>query len=258
MNNSKVDEAELKKDITGAVAQGAVNAIHNNESLNADDSFVAPEIPVVHLSKKDVTRFEEKNRAFPLSESDMPFSDGTVAGVHRVIDFLNVEKSLRYKRTHHATFCNIYAHDYAFLMHAFLPRIYWNESTIRTKRFECEYGVTVHELNANELYGWFDKYGAQYGWSQVANISDAQVLANKGQCVIMTTANKDRTRSGHILAIVPETDDCKAIGSGGIYISPVQSQAGAVNKKYFSSFPGWWDKMEPYKIYVNNQMIINS
>jgi peptidoglycan hydrolase-like protein with peptidoglycan-binding domain len=205
-------------------------------------------IPAVHLSKKGVLRTQESTRAFPLSESDMPFSDGTPEAIHRIVEFLNVEKSLRYKRTPKSTFCNIYAFDFAYLMRAYFPRVWWFDRAIETANFECKYGTTVGELNANSLWEWFPEFGDQFGWKELENVSMAQKHANAGECVIMVAANKDRKKSGHIVVVVPESDRMMGVGSGGIYIYPAQSQAGATNKKYFSS--KWWNGLESLRIYA--------
>ena len=64
----------------------------------------------VHLtSKREITRQQTDTRAFPLTEPNMPKGDGTPESVHKIIKFLDVEKSPRYKRTPASTFCNIYA-----------------------------------------------------------------------------------------------------------------------------------------------------
>jgi hypothetical protein len=211
-------------------------------------------IPVVHLSRKSpVTRNQIDSRAFVLNEQNMPKGDGTIESIRKIIDYLDVEKSDRYKRTKLATFCNIYAYDYAYLMGAYIPRVWWTESAIKHETFEAKYAATVLEMNVNSLYTWFDKYGKGFGWEKLdggRNISDAQAAANAGKCVIMLCASKDGKKSGHIVAVVPETDKVKAVGSQGIYIYPVQSQAGTTNHKYYNGY--WWKNMQPLHIYVCN------
>ena len=63
----------------------------------------------------------------------------------------------------------------------------------------------------------------------------------------MAAANKNRSSSGHIVAVVPSNGEVRPMGSGGIWIWPVQSQAGAVNNEYFCS--KWWGNMEKLRIY---------
>lgn len=206
-------------------------------------------IPQVHLSSSNPsTRNMTTRRAFPLNEPDMPKGDGTVSGIRKIIDFLDVAKSARYVRTAATTFCNIYAYDYAYLSGAFLPRVWWSTDALQSLRFDSiVYGQTVFEMNANSLYDWFYKYGAEFGWKDV-DMTQAQIAANKGKCVIMVAANRDRKRPGHIVAVVPETDEVKCVGANGIIIYPVMSQAGAMNKKYFCS--KWWDGHEKPRIFV--------
>lgn len=205
-------------------------------------------IPPVHLSKDSVTREQTKTRAFPLSEKDMPKSDGTPEAIHKIVDWLDVENSPRYARTPVATFCNIYAHDFALLMGAFLPRVWWTEKAIANQNFAIKYGSTVRELNANALWDWFPQYGSQFDWEKVQNATEAQERANNGECVVLVAANKNRRRSGHIVVVVPETKEHKPVGGNGRVIYPLQSQAGAFNKKYFAK--KWWNGMEKLRIYA--------
>lgn len=209
-------------------------------------------IPEIHLnSNTPSSRTMTGRRAFPLNERDMPKGDGTVAGIRKVLDWLDVEKSARYIRDHRSTFCNIYAYDYACLMGAYLPRVWWSKNALLNLDFsDPAYGSTLMEMNANALYEWFPKYGPGFGWKEV-NTTDAQIAANQGKCVIMVAANKNRAKSGHIVAIVPETDKVKCMQANGLIIYPVQSQAGAVNKKYFCG--KWWDGHEKPRIYVHEK-----
>ena len=205
-------------------------------------------IPQIHLTpKRLITRAQTDTRAFPLNEENMPKGDGTPASIHKIIAFLEVEKSKRYIRTAASTYCNIYAYDYACLMGAYLPRVFWTADAIKEPNFVPVYGKTLIEMNANALYDWFKTRSAEFGWREV-NTTEAQQLANQGKCVIMVAANKNRARSGHIVAVVPETDKVKSVGASGIIIQPVMSQAGAVNKRYFNS--KWWDGHEAKRIYV--------
>lgn len=209
-------------------------------------------IPEIHLtSNTPSTRTMTGRRAFPLNERDMPKGDGTIAGIRKVLDWLDVEKSARYIRDARSTFCNIYAHDYAYLMGAYVPRVWWSKLALQHLDFSSpKYGSTLIEMSANSLYEWFEGYGPAFGWKE-ANTTEAQIAANQGRCVIMVAANKNRAKSGHIVAIVPETDKVKCMQANGLIIYPVQSQAGAVNKKYFCS--KWWDGHEKPRIYVHEK-----
>jgi len=52
---------------------------------------------------------------------------------------------------------------------------------------------------------------------------------------------KDDGRSGHIVAVVPETNDKRARrNTEGEVIAPLQSQAGSVNFQYGTGKVNWW------------------
>lgn len=206
-------------------------------------------IPAIHLTpKRPITRTQTETRAFPLNETNMPEGDGTIEGTRKVLDWLNVEKSARYIRTAASTYCNIYAYDYCCRMKAYLPRVWWTSEAIKSLKFDNPvYGRNLVEMNANALYEWFPAHGGKFGWKEVT-FAEAQIAANQGKCAIMVAANKNRSKSGHIVAIVPQTEKVTPIGANGIIIYPVQSQAGAVNKKYFAS--KWWDGHEKPRVYI--------
>lgn len=208
------------------------------------------EIPIVHLTTdRAIKRDQTDGRAFCLNETGLPFSDGTPEAAHRIIKFLDVEKSRRYQRTASQTFCNIYAYDYAYLMGAFLPRVWWVPGAIQLKTFTPRYGKTVTEMTANALYDWFVTYGDNYGWKPV-DMDQAQHLANAGKCVIMVAANKSASRSGHIVAVVPEKDRYIALRAAGMMLAPLMSQAGMTNHDYFSR--NWWASgHKPVRIYAH-------
>ena len=183
--------------------------------------------------------------AYSLTEVT-PAYDGTPESIHRIIDFLDVEKSARYQRTKTSTFCNIYAHDYARALGAYVPRVWWDSKALKrisegedVKEIYPRNGVpgTILEMNANQLYDWFREYSGNFGWCKIESNTEAQKLADSGKCVIIVGANLNRRLSGHIAAIVPQTDKHKAKGSAEIgsdftVTVPLQSQAGGTNWKY--------------------------
>lgn len=204
-------------------------------------------IPIVNLKAKAKLN-EISSRAFPLA--DAPILKDSA----KIIDFLKVEKSARYQPNSTQTFCNIYAYDYAMLFGAYLPRVWWKEEAIKANKFDVIYGKTVIELNVNALYEWFQTYSKNYGWREVTSKSEAQKLANNGKCVVILAANKLASKSGHIVAVVKETEKHKALYANGlcdkICAIPLQSNAGRVNKEYFCS--EWWKtNHKPIKIYVH-------
>lgn len=216
-------------------------------------------IPEVYLTRKSPVLLSiDGAHAFKLSEQNAPTSDGTPESVHEIIDFLDVENSPRYKRTRSSTYCNIYAHDFATLMGAYLPRVWWNEPVIKKGIFDrVKYNETIHELSANKLYEWFEEYSADFGWSEIKTVTEAVKLSDQGRCVIIVAAKKKKSSSGHITVGVPQTDEHKAMGARGTYIWPLQSQAGAVNRKQFTN--KWWSsKYEPVKMYVSNHIQVKA
>ena len=196
------------------------------------DVIVTP-IPQAHLTpKRTVTRTQTDTRAFPLTEAPRPKYDGSTQSIAEILDWLDVEKSQRYRANIGQTFCNIYAYDYATMLGAYLPRVWWSTNALDSKDFSAiTYGSTVREMNVNALYIWFQQYGKHFGWQSV-QMKDAQAHANNGKCVIALAANKNRSRSGHITVIVPETSTHKANRVNNVLMIPVQSHAGTRNEKY--------------------------
>lgn len=174
-----------------------------------------------------------------------------------IINWLEVEKNPRYKRTPKDTFCNIYAYDVAFLFGAYLPRVWWSGAAIKRiqsgEEIGVEYGRTVFEQNANALYDWFKTWGAKMGWKQVTDKTEAQTIANGGKLVIIVGANLNRSRSGHITVVAPEHNEHCALTAAGLgtdrrVINLLQSQAGAVNFRFRAV--DWQRNHEPLMMWV--------
>lgn len=192
------------------------------------------------LSNREIN-LVEGSKAYPLNMPTQPKGDGTPESLTRIVEFLKVETSPRYKRKEVdgkvvATYCNIYAFDYAYLAGAYIPRVWWTPDAIKTLNVmdvQAKYGTTVLELNANSLYDWFVNYSDNFGWEKPSSLEDAQKRANAGEIVIIVAKQKIVSRSGHITAIVPESNGQKAKVINGEFI-PLQSQSGFNNKKYFA------------------------
>lgn len=193
----------------------------------------------VLTSKRPIT-LSEGSKAFTLNMEGMPKGDGTPNSLTKIIEFLKVEKSGRYKQNIVGgkivdTYCNIYAFDYTNLAGGYLPRVWWSrkvaEEVKAGKDILAKYGDTVFELNANSLYDWFMEWSDDFGWTKQTDLKHAQQLANEGQIVILVAKQKIVQRSGHITAIVPEVPLHKSQMAGNVF-EPLQSQAGAVNKEY--------------------------
>jgi hypothetical protein len=212
-------------------------------------------IPPVHLPIKNgkvIRRSETNTRAYHLNEPGMkqfhfgetPNAAAIIGHIHEVIDWIDVEHSARYAPNSVSTYCNIYAYDVVFCCGLYIPRVWWNETAFlilnQQRTPDVIYGETVTELNANALTDWFEKYGQIFGWQRVLDIDTLQEEVNKGTLGIIVAQRINLNRSGHIVAVVPETNGQKAQrDSANKLISPLQSQAGVVNKKYFSG-NNWW------------------
>lgn len=208
-------------------------------------------------SKRQITR-NDGSKAYPLNEPVMPKGDGSPQSLIDIVEFLNVEKSLRYKRNEIggkvvATYCNIYAFDYCNLAGGYLPRVWWNKNVLEDikqgKDIEPVYSKTVSELNANSLYDWFKDHSLEFGWQKQNDLYEAQQKANAGYIVIIVAKQKIVSRSGHITAIVPETAEHKSRSINKTFL-PLQSQSGVVNNKYFND--NWFThpRYEGFAVYA--------
>jgi hypothetical protein len=172
---------------------------------------------------------------------------------YAMADTLNVEQSARYAPRDNATYCNIYATDMINGMGGYIPRTWWTpqaqERIRRGARVVSEaeynamsaadrrnavapvYGETVNEMNANSLNAWFREHGANYGWTQAADMNAAQEAINTGSMGVLSAANRDARRSGHISVLMPETEAHRADRTDGSVTVPLQSQAGSVNRR---------------------------
>lgn len=178
-----------------------------------------------------------------------------VDATNSIVDELDASNSARYDPKSDATYCNVFAHDFAFLMGAFVPRVWWNNATLEAAEKgepfpEPVYGTNTHELNANALYHWFLDWGHRYGWASVggtdaAGLTEGQRAANEGRVVVIV-GDTNSGYSGHITAVVPETEEEAASrDEDGMVQQPVQSQAGADPTTRGTS--GWFEHTNTYK-----------
>lgn len=169
-----------------------------------------------------------------------------ITHIHEIIAFLDVEHSKRYAPGSGKTYCNIYAYDVAYCTGAFLPRVWWTkkavESLLAGEDVAVKYGITVSEYTANMITDWFEKFGNDFGWKRLFTLTELQDKVNEGKLGIIVAQRIDTTRSGHIVAVVPETNTLKALRNGTEVVLPLQSQAGVKNKKYFTGYKWWEDK----------------
>jgi hypothetical protein len=210
-------------------------------------------LPEAHLiTSKTVTR-NGKDWAYPLAEpgfsriklNNLPLVEDKIEAIYTVLDFLNVEKSARYAPNSKSTYCNIYAYDVTYCLNKYVPRVWWYQRSLDSiaggENVKPAYGKTVYELNANAITDWFEDYGAVFKWKRIWNLEDLQSEVNTGKIGIIVAQRINLNSPGHIVAVIPENADHKANRSAsGEIIAPLQSQAGATNRKIFSG-SRWWD-----------------
>ncbi|MCA1200133.1 SH3 domain-containing protein [Sphingomonas sp. R647] len=184
--------------------------------------------------------------ASPIGESGMPRNAPVSrAGLDKVIDWLDVENSRRYRPGGGRTYCNIYAYDVAYASSVFLPRVWWTDKAIAAleagQQVAAQYDVTIREMNANAIHNWLLDYGVRFGWKRTLSLTELQECANRGGIATICARRKDLARSGHIVIVAPETAQKKARrDANGRVTMPVQSQAGSVNFERSVPASAWW------------------
>jgi hypothetical protein len=211
-------------------------------------------IPEAHLptSAGVVSKRTAIAGAHSLREPDMPGRSGDDPASLReqlggIISYLKPEKSThkRYLPRDGLTFCNIYIHDYCSLSGAYLPRVWWTAPALMKiaagQQVNAGIGATVDEVRANDLFRWLRDFGEGFGWRRAASLDELQGHANLGGVSLIVARRKQDGRSGHIVAVVPETaDETAKLDAQGHVVMPLQSQAGAVNFSYGRSTLNWW------------------
>ena len=102
----------------------------------------------------------ERTFAQRVGTADADRSDPTelVAELGAILEWLAPDdvRHTRYQPRDHATFCNVYAHDYCHLAGVYLPRVWWTAGAIERlaggERVAPRYAQTVDELRANDLF----------------------------------------------------------------------------------------------------------
>ncbi|WP_298826293.1 glycoside hydrolase domain-containing protein [uncultured Piscinibacter sp.] len=216
--------------------------------------------PAVHYREGDARsqRASAARRAQPLGEPGQPRRDPTADAATRtaqldaIVQWLDVEHSQRYARTPDATFCNIYAADFAYLARAYLPRVWWKSKALHRldagETLEALYDVTVREMRADDLMAWLIEFGADFGWRRVFDATALQGAANAGSFAVICADRATERLPGHIAVVVPETPALAARrDADGNVVMPVQSQAGGTNRARFLPVSAWWDDVVTYR-----------
>jgi hypothetical protein len=241
----------VRVELAGSQLEGFVAS-----RLLVPDGFFAArdmtsQLAPVHLRENwpRVTRMDPDRRAFPIGEPGRPGrtasgAPGKVTEILNILNWLDVERSERYAPNQNATFCNIYAYDVCYLAGVYLPRVWWKPTAVeRLARGEFVtplYGETLFELNANALFNWLGDFGPRFGWRRVFSLDAAQDAANAGEVVVLAAQRVNLNQPGHIVVLAPEHGPHGAVRSGGEVVRPLQSQAGASNKKLTTGTTRWW------------------
>ncbi len=211
-------------------------------------------VVAVYMPRKPNTVTKRVNPAGPhsLNEPGQPGRQGTTPDALRselaaIIDWLAVDDQahLRYQPRNGLTFCNIYAHDYCFLAGVYLPRVWWTAGAIEQltagRKVEPLLDKTIDEQRANDLFRWLRDFGLRFGWRQTGTLTKLQLEVNQGAVGLIVARRREDGRSGHIVAVVPETSDQRARRDAtGEVVSPLQSQAGVRNFRYGVTQNPWW------------------
>jgi hypothetical protein len=101
-------------------------------------------------------------------------------------------------------------------------------------------------LLANAQYDWLADEGTAQGWRSVADVVEAQRLANRGWFVVATYKNHHDDKPGHIAILRPSNKEETALREEG----PQITQAGGTNhrsvslKVGFAGHPAAWGRHE--------------
>jgi len=210
-------------------------------------------LPIAQLRENNPAshRHTTGGRAFPIGELARPTRDPAASAAVRIgqlqalADWLGVESSERYARTPTLTFCNVYAADYCYLADAYLPRVWWTDSALLRlgagESVPVRYADTVREMRADDLFAWLIDMGPRFGWRRVFDATALQDAANAGGVGLICADRAAEGRPGHITVVVPEDAVHHALrDADGNVAQPLQSQAGAVNRRFGSAGNNWW------------------
>jgi hypothetical protein len=259
--NAKAGFTPIETSLQGANVQGFAMtkflAAAPPQTDLAASASVVPQVaapPAVYAPIPDgvIVKRTQPAGAQSLNESGRPSRSGTTPGelctsIAGIIAWLAVDnpKYARYAPVAGKTFCNIYAHDFCTLNGVYLPRVWWTGPAIalfaQGKQVDAKVGVTVDEQRANDLFRWLRDYGPSFGWRRTGTPTKLQTEVNQGAIGLIVARRKVEDKSGHIVAVVPETSNQKAKRDAqGNVTAPLQSQAGAKNFQYGTSKAGWW------------------
>ena len=253
---------EVETSLAGALLRGfASTKFLTPDALTENIPVVqsSPELPAsgvvaVWMPRKPnrVTKRTEEATAHSLNETGQPGRHGTTpdelrAQLAAIVDWLAVDHAShkRYQPRAGLTFCNIYSHDACHLAGVYLPRVWWTSKALMAldagRPVEPLIGETIVEMRANDLFRWLRDFGPTFGWRQTGTLTKLQTTVNQGAIGLIVARRKIDGRSGHIVMVLPETNDHRARRDAtGDVIAPLQSQAGTTNFRYGTGRVNWW------------------
>jgi hypothetical protein len=262
-NTAKGGFLEVETSLSGAYLRGYSSKRYLVPDLgNQGITVVVPKssppttgIVAVYMPHKSgaVNRRSAPANAHTLNESKQPTRTGNTAEELRqalaaIVEWLDVDNPVfaRYQPHDGLTFCNIYVHDFCHLASTYVPRVWWTVSALLKlaagQQVDPLYGSTIEEMRANDLFRWLRDFGPQFGWRQTGTPTKLQTEVNQGALGIIVARRKEDGRSGHIVMVVPETNEIMAKrDSDGNVVAPLQSQAGATNFQYGTGKANWWN-----------------
>jgi hypothetical protein len=208
-------------------------------------------IPEARLKPNGATRTSYANRLHPLDEPNMPSRSGSDAETRSreilaILNFLDAPNidHVRYQPDGGSVRSSAFIHDFCQLAGAHLPCVWWTENAMaairRGEAVPVHHGETVRELTINALHDWLLDHGASFGWRRLFDLDALQAAANDGKVCLIVAQCKDLDRSGHIVAIVPETPQLSATRKSGKVTQPIEAQAGQVNFTAKVQLIQWW------------------
>ncbi len=154
------------------------------------------------------------------------------------------DRHRRWWKNGSTTYGNVYAYDLCYLSGCYLPRVWWKPAALlalaRGETVTPKYDQTVFEIRANGLFDWLKDHGASHGWQRSFSLDEVQAAANDGRLGLIVAQRHESNKPGHITVVVPEHEGQAAAQEAGKVQRPLQSQAGASNRRCFNGPTAWW------------------
>src|SRR3990167_956685 len=192
----------------------------------------------IHLHfHNPVSRNQVTTKMYALSEEDMPKGTGLPQDLLEIVRYLDPENSPRYEKS--KVMCHLFAYDFCYLAGAYLPRV-WYSDVINPNPEK------VFPMDSRGLFNWLANFGGEFGWKLVADLQQAQELADVGHVVTIVALSKNINHAGQMTMVIPHSKEFCL--KEGLKRTPCQATSG---KKYFRTECYKGDKYREYKIYVN-------